>query len=191
MDGKTLQALAVSQPRLKFVVPAASAELAMQRIGVGPDRLLAVDAGESHGIDGVAIEVMRAAHETLERDEHGRHRFLGHGLTVGYRKIFHSGDTVPFEGHAEEIRHFAPDLALFPVNGRSETLAQAGFAGNFTLAEAITLAERCGIGAMIAHHYGMFAFNTIPPDAIDAASVRALVQILRAKLQVEFRIDAM
>ena len=184
MDGETLHALAARLPALKFVVPTASVELAMQRIGVETDRLLTVDAGEQLRIDAVTLDVFRAAHETLERDDQGRHRFLGYGLTVGGIRIFHSGDTIPFEGQDDELRSFAPDLALLPVNGRSDALAKAGFAGNLSLAEAIALCERCSIGSLIAHHYGMFCFNTIAPATIDDAATRATINLVRAQEQV-------
>jgi L-ascorbate metabolism protein UlaG (beta-lactamase superfamily) len=189
MDGETLSALAHRLPDLPFVVPAASASLARQRIGVDAQRLVPVDAGEHRRIAGISLDVMRAAHEGLERDEEGRHRFLGYGLAFGDVRIFHSGDTIPFDGQLEEVRHFNPSLALLPVNGRSQTLAEAGFAGNFTLDEALSLAERCGAESMIAHHYGMFAFNTVPAEAIDAAAERARVHVVRAREKLEFRLD--
>jgi L-ascorbate metabolism protein UlaG (beta-lactamase superfamily) len=188
MDGETLRALAERRPHLAFAVPAASMALAGQRIGVGPERLVPVDAGEHLEIAGISLAVMRAAHESLERDEKGRHRFLGYGLALGDLRIFHSGDTIPFEGQVEEVRAFSPDLALLPVNGRSEELAKAGFSGNFTLPEAIAFCERCGIPSMIAHHHGMFAFNTVPAAMIDAAAERASMNVVRAKERVEFRL---
>jgi L-ascorbate metabolism protein UlaG (beta-lactamase superfamily) len=189
MDGETLNQLAKRLPGLNFVVPAAARELAMQRIGVDVGRLIEVDAGDCKRIENLELHVMRAAHETLERDESGRHRFLGYGIGIGKARIFHSGDTIPFDGQDEEIKAFAPDLALLPVNGRSEALRTSGFAGNLTLAEAIALCDRCDIGAMIAHHYGMFAFNTITPDAIDNAVARAPIALLRARYGIEFRLD--
>jgi L-ascorbate metabolism protein UlaG (beta-lactamase superfamily) len=190
MDGETLQALARRLPDLRFVVPAASADLAMQRIGVPDGRLIVVDAGDRRQIEGVTLDVMRAAHETLERSEPGFYRFLGYGLTFGDLRIFHSGDTVPFEGQDEEVGAFKADLALLPVNGRKDSLAKAGFAGNFTLSEAISLCERCKIGSMVAHHYGMFAFNTILPENIDQAASATTFQLERARYRVEFRLDA-
>ena len=190
MDGETLQTLAARWPALKFVVPVASIDLAMQRIGVDTDRLITVDAGEHLDIDGVHIDVLRAAHETLERDAQGRYKFLGFGLTLGDVRIFHSGDTIPFAGQTEEVRSFAPDVALLPVNGRSAALANAGFAGNLTLAEAISLCVDCDIKHMIAHHYGMFAFNTISAAEFDQAAAAAPLDLRRARYQVEFRIDA-
>lgn len=190
MDGETLRLLAIRQPRLSFVVPAAATELAMQRIGVGPDRLVPVDAGERRQVEGIPFQVMRAAHETLERDAAGRHRFLGYGLTLGDFRVFHSGDTVPFDAQIEEIGDFRPHLALLPVNGRSAALAEAGFAGNFTLREAVFLCEQCRIDSMIAHHYGMFGFNTVSSESIDEAAAHAAIRLLRAKGGTEFRLDA-
>ena len=189
MDGETLNLLANRLPELEFVVPAASRELAMQRIGVDAGRLIEVDAGDRRRIGSLELKVMRAAHETLERDDEGRHRFLGYGMGFGNARIFHSGDTIPFDGQDDEIRTFAPDLALLPVNGRSEALRTSGFAGNLTLAEAIGLCDRCSVGAMIAHHFGMFAFNTIAPDEIDNAVAQAPVGLLRACYGIEFRLD--
>lgn len=189
MDGETLQRLAARLPDLKFVIPAASVPLARQRIGVSDDRLIAVDAGDSMHLSGIRLQVMRAAHETLERDEQGHHRFLGYGLDCGTARIFHAGDTIPFNGQDDEILAFDPDLALLPVNGRSEALKTAGFAGNLTLTEAIALCQRCTVPTMIAHHYGMFAFNTIASEAIDDAANAAAIDLLRARYGTEFRLD--
>jgi len=189
MDGETLKRLAMRLPRLNFVVPAASGPLARQRIGVSGDRLIEVDAGESVNLTGFRLQVMRAAHETLERDEQGRHRFLGYGLDFGTVRIFHSGDTIPFEGQDDEIAAFAPNLALLPVNGRSEALKSAGFPGNLTLSEAMALCQRCDVPVMIAHHYGMFAFNTLAPEVIDAAAARAPDTLVQARQGMEFRLD--
>jgi hypothetical protein len=69
------------------------------------------------------------------------------------------------------------------VSGRSDALRQAGFAGNFSVAEALALCAAAGVRAMIAHHYGMFAFNTVEPAAIDAALEAAPVRALRARTQ--------
>lgn len=60
-----------------------------------------------------------------------------------------------------------PDLLLLPVNGRSEALAARGIAGNLTLDEAVTLTVESEAPAMIAHHYRLFAFNTLPVADIE------------------------
>lgn len=199
MDPGTLAPLARLHPELRFVVPAASLAQARERIGVGEDRLVLLDAGdEVEPLPGVSVRALRAAHEALETDGAGRHRFLGFGVTALGTTILHAGDTIPFEGQDGEIMALAPDLALLPVNGRSEALRRAGIAGNLFLDEAIALCETCAVPAMIAHHHGLFAFNTADVEAIDAAAADAAaadaatsapITLCRARLGVEWALE--
>ena len=53
------------------------------------------------------------------------------------------------------------DVALLPVNGRDAYRASCGVPGNFTVAEGRELAERIGARYVVAHHFGMFDFNTV------------------------------
>ncbi len=187
LDGETLRPLALRLPKLRFVVPAAAFNLARERIGVDRDRLIAVNAGQTlEPLAGLGVTVLRAAHEALEIDADGHHKCLGYGITLGRHRVFHSGDTIPFAGQDAEVRNFAAHIALLPVNGRSSLLKDAGFAGNLTLAEASGLTARCGIPSMIAHHHGMFAFNTADPRAIDAAASSTSFQMLRAQFQTAY-----
>lgn len=192
MDPQSLMPLAAANPACRFVVPRAALAAAEERIGVLPERLIPVDAGESvEPLPGLAVTAIRAAHETLERSPEGWHRFLGYVVAADGATLYHSGDTIPFEGLAEEVAPFAVDLALLPVNGRRAELTAAGIAGNLTLDEACLLAERIGAADLIAHHYGLFAFNTEDPEIIDAKSAAAdcRVRLHRAKLSVEYRLS--
>ena len=190
MDPGTLAPLAERQPRLRFVVPRAARAQARERIRVGDERLITIDAGDRiEAVPGISVRAVRAAHETLERDEAGHHRFLGYSVEAQGMRLFHSGDTVPYDGQNDEIAALAADVALLPVNGRSEDLRRAGFAGNFNLDEAMALCSACAIPALIAHHYGMFAFNTTDRASIDAAVAAAPFTLLRARLQMEYRLQ--
>jgi L-ascorbate metabolism protein UlaG (beta-lactamase superfamily) len=190
MDAATLAPLARRWPSLRFCVPTASAKLAEERIGCGERRLIAMDAGDSvKPFPGLSVHATRAAHETIERDELQKCRFLGYALKILGATIFHSGDCVPFEGQISEVSALAPDLALLPVNGRSAALAEAGFAGNFYVEEAIALCDHCGIPAMIAHHYGLFAFNTAEPGALDSALTKAGLAATRARDQIAYTLS--
>jgi hypothetical protein len=51
--------------------------------------------------------------------------------------------------------------------------------GNFTLAEALELAAQAEIPAVIAHHFGMFDFNTV-----DISDASAEISRLRPRLRV-------
>lgn len=110
--------------------------------------------------------------------------YLGFSVASGRTSVFHSGDCVPYEGQVEELARAAPDLALLPVNGRSDPLRRAGFAGNFRIEEALALCVGAGVPSVIAHHYGMFAFNTVDPEVIDRTLTAAPIHALRARTQV-------
>lgn len=191
LDAATLTPLIRRFPQLRLVVPTASLKLAQERTGLDADRLIGMDAGETLLLDqAIEVRAMRAAHEELQRDERGHHVFLGYALGVSGIRVFHSGDTIPFAGQVEEVQALAADLALLPVNGRSPALAAAGIAGNLTLDEAVELASSCGIDAVLAHHYGMFAFNTLAPERIDAkaAAMTGPTRLLRAGTGIEYRL---
>ena len=191
LDAATLGPLARRFAQLRLVVPRASLKLAQDRTGLDPERFIGMDAGETLILDdAIEVQAVRAAHEDLQRDGQGHHLFLGYGLGVNGIRVFHSGDTIPYAGQVEEVRALAADLALLPVNGRSPALAAAGIAGNFTLDEAVELASSCGICAVLAHHYGLFAFNTLAPETIDArvAAMTGPTRLLRAGTGIEYRL---
>lgn len=170
MDPDTLAPLHRRFPDLPFVVPAARIATARERIGAGA-RLIAVDADDSpEPLPGLALTVSPAAHESFEQDEEGRHAFLGYAFASGGIRIVHPGDTIPFPGLPDRLRAFGPDIVLLPVNGRDAIRREAGIPGNLTLDEAIALARESGAHTLVPHHFGLFAFNTCDPAAIDAAA---------------------
>ncbi|OPF83198.1 MBL fold metallo-hydrolase [Streptomyces antioxidans] len=168
MDPGTIRALLPhNDPR--FVVPRAERARALER-GVPAARLIGTTAGERVELDGgVTVEPVPAAHEHLEQDGNGDHRFLGYVLTVGGVRVYHSGDCVPHDGQPERLRALRADVALLPVNGRDRHRTENGVPGNFTVEEAAELCEAAGIPHLICHHFGLFDFNTVDPeDARDA-----------------------
>jgi L-ascorbate metabolism protein UlaG (beta-lactamase superfamily) len=166
MDPGTLPALAAGNPACRFVAPAAESAVALSR-GVPPDRLVGANAGERLELGGgVTLEVIPAAHEKIETDGAGRHKYLGFILRLGGYAIYHAGDCVPFEGQVGLLAAARVDLALLPVNGRDALRASRGVPGNFSFREAVALCVAAGIPAMLAHHVGMFDFNTLSPEQL-------------------------
>jgi len=161
MDPDTLPVLAAVNPRCCFVAPAAERDAAL-RAGIPGDRTIWADAGQTHALgDGAQLHVLPAAHETLETDAAGQHRYLGYVLQLGAISIYHSGDTVPFASLVDELKRLRPTIALLPVNGRDETRRDNGVPGNLTAAEAVQVCRQADIPHLICHHFGMFDFNTI------------------------------
>ncbi len=171
LDGGTLPALLSANPDAVLVAPAAARDLALARSGISPERFQGLDAGEGADLaPGFAVSATRAAHETLERDRDGRHRFLGLALRLGDALVFHSGDTVPFEGQVDELRALHADVALLPVNGRDSVRRASGVPGNMSATEAVALVRAAGVPAAVLHHFGLFAFNTVPRDQVEAVA---------------------
>ncbi|ASV83899.1 beta-lactamase superfamily domain protein [Ochrobactrum quorumnocens] len=170
MDPGTLPALLTQNPNAMLLVPRAMKEQALLRSEVKAERIALIEAGETYSIGPITIVATRAAHETLEQDAEGNHKFLGYVFNCGALRIWHSGDCIPYEGLEAEVATLKPNIALLPVNGRRPELSDNGVPGNFTLAEAIALTKHIGATDLVAHHYGLFDFNTEAPETIDAAA---------------------
>lgn len=190
LDPGTLPALLAANPQARLVAPRSARALALERAAIPPDRLVLIEAGESLTLAGIPITATRAAHEALERDAAGDHRFLGLGFRLGGWAVFHSGDTIPFDGQIAELRTLRPDLGLFPVNGRDAARAANGVPGNMTLAEALDLARAAGIGTAILHHFDLFDFNTLPRAAAKAGAAGARdLNAFAARVDVSYGSD--
>jgi L-ascorbate metabolism protein UlaG (beta-lactamase superfamily) len=122
---------------------------------------------EFHGI--------AAAHNTVERDEQGRCKFLGYVARVGGRTIYHSGDTLLHDGLVAALKPFAPDVALVPINGNQP---ERRVAGNLDGREAAQLAHAIGARLAVPHHFDLFEFNTASPAEFET-ECRRLGQAFR------------
>lgn len=166
MDPGSLSTLANHNPHCRFIVPRVNVEVAV-RLGVAEARLIPVNDGDTiHASDAVAIHVIPSAHESLQTNERGEHHFLGFILKLGAITLYHSGDTVVYDGLPGRLREWRIDLALLPVNGHHPQLTFRGIMGNMNFDEAATLCRAAGIGALIPHHFGMFTFNTVDPAGL-------------------------
>ena len=192
MDPDTLQPLAAAVPDLRFVVPRASLSEAAKRCGVTADRLIGVNAGDDvEPLPGLRLRPLASAHEAVDVDADGQHEWLGYVIDVAGVRVYHSGDCIPYPGLVESVRKMAPQLALLPVNGRDAQRIGNGVPGNFTLDEALAICHEAQVPVMVAHHYGLFDFNTVPAGLIDARAVPEAqrgLRLLRARLGVALRV---
>ena len=162
LDGETLIPLWKANPGLRVIVPRANLSFAAERLQVSPERLTPIRAdGEGIRMDPFSFHAIPSAHETLELDENGDHRFIGLIIQVDKWTIYHSGDCVPYDGLVDRLRDWKIDLALLPINGRDPG---RGVAGNFTAEEAAQLAKQINADLVVPCHYEMFEFNTVSPE---------------------------
>lgn len=178
MDPDTLPVLAAVNPRCRFVAPRAESARAIE-IGVPVSRLTTIEAGERIETATLEAFAIAAAHETLEVDCAGAHRFLGYVIGLGGVRLYHSGDCVPYDGLAEAVARLKPDIALLPINGRDAERRSHGIPGNFHADEAARLCREAGVPLMIGHHFGLFDFNTVDPEDAETA-LRGVGRLARA-----------
>lgn len=167
LDAETLGPLWQANPQMTLVLPRANRSFAAERLQRDAETFAGLNDGESVRVGPFTIHGVPAAHETLERDEQGDCRFMGFVLQAGPWTVYHSGDTVRYDGMLEALAPFTIDLALLPINGR---LPERRVSGNLWGDEAAALAHDIGARHVIPHHYDMFEFNTVTPDAFIRAA---------------------
>jgi len=169
LDPETLGPLLRANPKMDLVIPEANREFVIDRLKIVAELPRGLDAGQFTTVENFKIHAVPAAHEQLERDQNGRYRFLGYVVELGGAFIYHSGDTVPYDGMIEWLRRWPIDMALLPINGRAP---ERRVAGNLWGREAAQLAKDIGARLVIPCHYEMFEFNTATPDEFVAECER-------------------
>jgi len=162
LDAETLSPILACNPRMKLVIPEANRSFVADRLQIEPAMPIGLDDGATIEISGIRFSGVASAHETVERDERGHVKALGYVLQFGDWSLYHSGDTLRYDGMAEKLRPFALDVALLPINGRAP---ERRVAGNLSGPEAAQLAHDIGTKLAIPCHFEMFEFNTASPDA--------------------------
>ena len=161
LDAETLIPLLRANPKMELVIPEANREFVVDRLKVVVELPRGLDAGQFTTVASFKIHAVPAAHERLEQDESGRRTFLGYVVEFGGGYVYHSGDTVLYDGMVEWLRRWPIDVALLPINGRAP---ERRVAGNLWGREAARLAKDIGARLVVPCHYEMFEFNTATPD---------------------------
>ncbi|MFN8486897.1 MAG: MBL fold metallo-hydrolase [Caldilineaceae bacterium] len=169
LDGETLIPLLQVNPKLKLVIPEANRAFVADRLHIAPRQPIGLDDGQSTTVGAFRFTGVPAAHETIEQDEAGRHKYLGYIIQFGGWTLYHSGDTVWYEGMVEKLRPWSIDVAFLPINGRAP---ERRVAGNLDGPEAAQLAKAIGARLVIPGHYEMFEFNTASPTSFIAEAER-------------------
>lgn len=161
LDAETLRPILAENPRPKLLIAESNRAFVAERLGIDSAIPIGVDDGTTVEVSGIRFSGVASAHETVERDELGRARFLGYALQFGDWVVYHSGDTIRYPEMAEKLRPFGVHIALLPINGRAP---ERRVAGNLSGPEAAQLAKDIGARMVIPCHFDMFEFNTASPD---------------------------
>lgn len=154
LDGETLVPLLRANEDIVLVVPEANRRFVAERLKIDPSFPTGLEIEQSVQIGQFRIEAVPARHEELGPE------FVGYVVGFGPWTIYHSGDTLLYEGMAERLRPRKIDVALLPVNGRAP---ERRVAGNLSGSESAQLGKQIGARTVIPCHYEMFEFNTADP----------------------------
>ncbi|MBD2702944.1 MBL fold metallo-hydrolase [Spirosoma sp. BT702] len=161
LDYHTLSPLFAANWDMKFVIPEANRAFVLDRMNLDfRHQPIGLTDGQTVEVDSVTFHGVPAAHNEIERDAEGRSKFMGFVVEIGPYRVYHSGDTLWYDGIIDILRPFAVDVAFLPINGNKP---ERRVAGNLDVDEAARLGVAIGAKLVIPHHYDMFAFNTADP----------------------------
>lgn len=169
LDGDTLIPLLKVNPEVTFIIPEANRNFIAERVKCNNDFPTGLNDGEKIKIKEFTFHGVPAAHNTIERDEKGRSKFIGYIVQFGKWKIYHSGDTLWYDDMVEILKPFAVDVAFLPINGNDSS---RGVAGNLNSEEAAQLGREIDAKWVVPHHYDLFAFNTADPQDFATEAVK-------------------
>ena len=170
LDGETLIPLLKNNPGIKFIIPEANRSFVCERVKCDELFPVGLDDGISATIGSFSFFGVPASHNEIEKDDQGRCRFMGYVIRFGKWTIYHSGDTLLYDGMERQLIPYKIDLALLPINGNDPA---RGVAGNLNATEAVYLARETGTRMVIPCHYDMFTFNTADPASFAMVAEKA------------------
>ena len=159
MDPGTLPDLFAANPNAKLVMPRVLVDHA-QTLGLTADQLIPTRGDEKITVGNITVNSIPSAHETLDYNEASGYPFLGYVFEVDGFTLYHSGDTVVYDGLADRLKRFDLDIAFLPINGTDDRRRELKVPPNMNGDEALDLAAAIGKPLVIPHHYDMFTFNT-------------------------------
>jgi L-ascorbate metabolism protein UlaG (beta-lactamase superfamily) len=178
LDAETLMPVLQKNPECSLIIPEANRSFVCNRLQMGHDKPIGLNDGMTHDEGWIRLTAIPAAHNEIDRDEKGNCHYLGYIINIAGINIYHSGDSLLYDGMENLIKNFQPKLALLPINGNDPSRKVAG---NLNAEEAVWLAKKCGIPYVVPCHYDLFAFNT--------ADVNAFISIAREMAQPYLVLD--
>jgi L-ascorbate metabolism protein UlaG (beta-lactamase superfamily) len=160
LDADTLIPLLSVNPSIQFIIPEANRAFVADRLKCASDWPIGLNDSQNTQVAGFQLYGVPAAHNSLDRDEDGRCKYMGFVAEFGQYRVYHSGDTLWYDGIVEILKPFGVDIAFLPINGNKP---ERRVAGNLSAEEAARLGKEIGAKLVIPHHYHLFEFNTEDP----------------------------
>jgi len=178
LDAETLIPVLKNNPGIKFIIPEANRVFVAERVKCEKDFPIGLNDKQSVTIDEFTFHGIPAKHNEVERDEKGNCKYMGYVVEFDDHKIYHSGDTLWFDGMEDLLKPFNVDVAFLPINGNKP---ERKVAGNLDCKEAALLGKMINAKVVIPCHYDMFTFNTADVNEFvkEAKAVKQPFKVLR------------
>jgi len=161
LDPATIPHILHANSQSRLVLPQACLTYAIEQLRLPPEQLIPTRGDETLTIHGLTVHVIPSAHPHLGYSEAEGYTFVGYLFEIDGITLYHSGDTVLYEGLADRLRPYAVDLAFLPINGTTPHLQALNVPPNMNMNEAIQLATAVDVACLVPCHYDMFTFNTV------------------------------
>jgi L-ascorbate 6-phosphate lactonase len=188
LDPETVPVLFQANPNARLVLPLALVDHA-KSLGLDEARLIPTRGDETLTLDNLIVHVIPSAHPGLDYNETTGYPFLGFVFQVDGLTLYHSGDTLVYDGLAERLKQYHLDIAFLPINGTDARRDALKVPPNMNMDEALALAAHLDKILIIPHHYDMFTFNTADVHEFSrkAAAAGQLHQILQCGEKFVYR----
>jgi len=169
-DLDTLRVIADNNPKCFFIGPAQVREhlIVLENFHnevVIPSAKTSILAGTP----GIEYCSLPSAHYKIEQNsQSGEYKYLGYLIRLDDVVLYHSGDTILYNGIVENILNpkWGVDIACLPVNGRDNKREKLGIVGNLTAHEAVDLALAINARVLIPMHNDLFSINQEDPELV-------------------------
>ncbi|HHX63385.1 MAG TPA: MBL fold metallo-hydrolase [Chloroflexi bacterium] len=162
IDPATIPGIAAASPNARFVCSRVARQK-MLSLGVPDERIVALDDGLSYEEDGLRISAIAALHEFFDRDEELGYPYLSFIVETGGVTIYHSGDTLVYDGMLAKLSKWSFDVMFLPINGRDAERFARNIQGNMTFQEAVDMVGTLKPRLAVPGHYDMFTGNLANP----------------------------
>jgi L-ascorbate metabolism protein UlaG (beta-lactamase superfamily) len=168
LDADSLKPLFEKNPEINFIFPEANREFVLNRIFPFNPNSFGINVGQSIKIGEFELIAVPAAHNKIDIDDNGNHRFIGLIAKFGQYTVYHSGDTLWYDEMVEILKPYQVDVAFLPINGNKP---ERKVAGNLNYEEAALLGKEIAAKLTIPHHYDLFEFNTENPANFEIKAI--------------------
>lgn len=164
LDAETLKPILYKNAEIKFIIPEANRDFVSERVKCDLNFPVGLNDAKLYEHLGFKITGIPSAHNTLDRNEKGECKFMGFVVQFGSYSVYHSGDTLWWDGLEKIIETYKVDIAFLPINGN---LPERKVAGNMNAEEAAKFGKTIGAKLVIPHHFHLFEFNTANPEIFE------------------------